>query len=268
MKTRMLSLGYVLNANLTNYDLKESYELVSAKDLKVIPQSELLNTGVDVGLMRLHIHDAPERRKWLGLREDKNYEILVVFAPTHIHTISKENNTKDVIKVKYGKYFNIEKDESAGGFTYKKMFANLIPKGALTFDVQLTEIDNNKVDPDGLEILLKDTGIGSVLDLAPINPISYIQLASNVINRIQEVFGSDKAGDDPLWNDTLVIEAKPTIPGSYKLREGFYAIVEGKDQFDFSKVFYHQNKLVDKWTHQELAANYLIFSIGKSIKNI
>ena len=263
MKTRMLSLGYVTNADLSTYSLNDTYEVVSAKEQEVKPQGELLQSGVDVGLMRLHIHNAPERRKWLGLREDKNYEILVVFSPTHVHSIS--NDKKDIIKVKYGKYFNIEKEESAGGFTYKKMFTHLIPKNSLTFDVQLTEIDNNTVDPDGLEILLKDTGIGTVLDLAPVNPISYLQLASNIVNKIQEVFGSDKAGDDPLWNDTLVIEAKPTIPGSYKLREGFYVIVEAKDQFDFSNVYYHQNKLVDKNTHQELKANYLIFSIGKSI---
>ncbi len=263
MKTRMLSLGYVLNAELSTYSLNETYDIVSAKEKDVKPQRELIQTGVDIGLMRLHIHNAPERRKWLGLREDKNYEIMVVFSPTHIHPITE--NKKEVIKVKYGKYFNIEKEQSAGGFTYKKMFTHLVPKNSLSFDVQLTEIDNNQVDPDGLEILLKDTGIGTVLDLSPVNPISYLQLASNIINKIQEVFGSDKAGDDPLWNDTLVIEANPTIPGSYKLREGFYTIVEDRDQFDFSRVKYHKNMLIDQATHQELKANYLIFSIGKSI---
>ena len=68
-----------------------------------------------------------------------------------------------------------------------------------------------------------------------------------------------------LWKDTLVLEAKPTIPGSYKLKEGFYVIVEDVAQTDFSKLAYVNNCLVIKGTSNELNKNYLVFSVGKSI---
>ena len=102
------------------------------------------------------------------------------------------------------------------------------------------------------------------MDLSPINPKAYIMLASNVVNKIQEVFGSDKAGDDPLWNDTLVMEPNPSLPGSYRLREGFYAIVEGQTQTMFNRIAYHNNRLIDKETKEEYGENYLVFSVGKN----
>lgn len=265
---RILSLGYVFSATLSEYSLDKQYLMVSAKNSNVIPDATLLDTGVDIGLMTLHIANAPERRQFLGLVEDRNYEIMVSFSPTHLHTVHEIQNgaaIKDVLKAKYAKFFNIDKEDSAGGFTYKKMFVKLIPKISLNIDVELTEIDNNKVDPNALESLLDNTSIGSVLDLSPVNPKDYIMLASNVINKVQEVFGSDKAGDDPLWNDTLVLEPKPTIPGSYRLREGFYAIIEDRKQIDFSKLSYKNNRIVDKDSGEEIDKNYLVFSVGKSL---
>ena len=267
-KARILSVGYVTTATLDKYDLNEHYDLISAKDNNVEPDGSLLESGVDIGLMTLHIADAPERRKFLGLLEDRNYEIMVSFSPVHLHTVHEIQggiSLKDVIKAKYARFFNIDKEDSAGGFTYKKMFVKLIPKGSLSIDVELTEIDNKLVDPNALESLLEDTGIGTALDLSPVNTKDYIMLASNVVHKVQEVFGSDKAGDDPLWNDTLVLEAKPTIPGSYRLKEGFYAIAEDTSQTDFSKLSYSNNRLLNKETKKELDKNYLVFSIGKSI---
>lgn len=69
MSKRVLDLGYVKEASLDNYDLKKPYSLISAKDTKIVPDPEMLKMGVDIGLMRLHIYQAPERRQWLGLRE-------------------------------------------------------------------------------------------------------------------------------------------------------------------------------------------------------
>ena len=268
-KPRILSLGYVTGASLSEYDLSKSYDLTSAKDNDVKPDSSLLKSGVDIGLMALHIDNAPERRKLLGLKADKSYEIMVSFSPLHLHTVQEIEGgaaIKDVLKAKYAKFFNIDKEDTAGGFTYKKMFVKLMPKGgSLSMDVELTEIDNNKVDPDALETLLNDTSIGTVLDLSPVNPKDYIMLASNVVNKVQEVFGSDKAGDDPLWSDTLVIEPRPSIPGSYRLREGFYAIVEGETQTDFSRIAYHNNRLIEKESKKEYGENYLVFSVGKNL---
>ncbi len=260
MPKRILNLGYVKGASLENYNLEEPYGLVSAKDTSVKPDPEMIKTGVDIGLMRLHIHNAPERRKLLGLLEDRNYEIMVTFAPVHLH------GQTEVMKIRYAKFFNIEKEDSAGGFTYKKMFQNLKFKRSLNLDVKLTEIDNKKVDPEPLEMLLNDTGIGTVLDLAPYNPKEYLMLASNIISKVQEIFGSDKAGDDPLWDDTLVLEPKPTIPGSYRLREGFYAIIEEYEGFDFSDIVYQHNALYKRGTNDEIETNYLVFAVGKSLE--
>jgi hypothetical protein len=267
-KTRILSLGYVTQASPENYDLKDKYDMISAKNSKVKPDPELLNTGIDIGLMTLHIDNAPERRKLLGIAKDKDYEIMVSFSPVHLHTVQEVQGgvvIKDVLKARYAKFFNIKKEDSAGGFTYKKMFVKLMPKGSLSLDVELTEIDNDKVDPSIIELLLEDTSIGTVLDLSPVNPKDYIMLATNVIGKIQDVFGSDKAGDDPLWNDTLVLEPKPTIPGAYRLCQGFYAIVEGTRQTDFGKIVYHNNRLIDKKDGSEIKNNYLVFSIGKNV---
>jgi len=261
MSKRILDLGYVKGASLDNYELEKPYDLVSAKSAAVAPDSEMLKTGVDIGLMRLHIYKAPERRQWLGLREDRNYEIMVAFSPIHLH--GKEQ--QEVMKVKYSKFFNIERDDSAGGFTYKKMFQNLKFKGSLSLDVSLTEIDNEKVDPEPLETLLNDTGIGTLLDLAPYNPKEYLMLASNIISKIQEVFGSEKAGDDPLWEDVLVLEPEPTVPGSYRLCDGFYAIIEKYDGFDFKNIVYQQNALYKRGTTDEIDTNYLVFAVGKSL---
>lgn len=253
---KILHLGYVKDAYASNYNLDEEYKIVSAKDSSIKPDHALLN-GIDIGLLRLHIHNAPERRKWLGLKEDKQYEIMVSMSVLHIYG-------DDVIKPTYSKFFNVDKENSAGGFTYKKMFENLKPKNSLNIDVKLVEIDNNKVDPDPLEELLKDTGIGSVLDLAPYNPKQYILLASNIINKIQEVFGSDKVGDDLLWDDILTLEAKPTIPGAYRLKEGFYVIIEDYNGFNFNDIIYKNNTLYKD--NEELKTNYMVFSIGKSIQ--
>lgn len=265
MSTRILSVGYVQDAKLSDYNLDTRYKVITAKDSRITADPTMLESGVDVGLLRLHIHNAPERRKWLGLLKDRSYEIMVTFSPLHLHAVQPGVPQKDVLKVKYSKFFNIDKDDSAGGFTYKKMFLNLKPKCCLSMGVELTEIDNKKVDPDGLELLLSDTSIGTVLDLAPVNPKDYIMLASNVIGKIQEVFGSDKAGDDPLWNETLALEANPTIPGCYRLCEGFYVIVEGAEQSDFSTMEYHRNGLFKQGTTDEIDTNYLVFSVGKSI---
>ena len=261
MTKQVLNLGYVKEASINNYELTKPYDLISAKDTNLVPDSEMLKTGVDIGLMRLHIHKAPERRQWLALREDRNYEIMVTFAPVHIHGAG----IGDVIKVKYLKFFNIEKEDSAGGFTYKKMFENLKFKGSLSLDISLVEIDNEKVDPEPLETLLNDTSIGTMLDLSPYNPKEYLMLASNIISKIQDVFGSDKAGDDPLWDDTLILEPKPTIPGSYRLKEGFYVILEGYNGFDFKNVIYQDNSLHRRGTSEEVHTNYLIFAVGKSL---
>ena len=257
---RILNVGYVKEASSDNYDLKKPYDLVSAKDTKLVPDPEMLKTGIDIGLMRLHIYKAPERRHWLGLREDRNYEIMVTFAPIHLHGTEQ----REVMKVRYSKFFNIEKDDSAGGFTYKKAFENLNFKGSLSLDVNLTEIDNDKVDPEPLEALLNDTGVGTLLDLAPYNPKAYLMLASNIVSKIQEIFGSEKAGDDPLWNDTLVLEPRPTIPGSYRLREGFYTIIEKHPGFNFKNIVYQKNALYKRGTTDEIDTNYLVFAIGKS----
>lgn len=267
-KSRILSVGYVTDANLSNYEPQKKYDLVSAKHHAVSPEPQLLESGIDIGLMTLHVSNAPERRKFLGLKADNVYEIMVAFSPVHLHSVSQIQggvDTKEVLKAKYAKFFKIEKQHSAGGFTYKKMFVNLKPKGCLSLDVQLTEIDNNKVDPNALEVLLEDTSIGSVLDLSPVNPKDYIMLASNLVNRVQEVFGSDKAGNDPLWNDTLVIESNPSIPGSYKLRTGFYAIVEGESQTVFNEIAYFNNKLINKKDRSQYKGNYLVFSVGKAL---
>lgn len=272
-KPRVLSVGYAKDACVSNYDLNRVYNIISAKDGEIEPKPELLTSGIDIGLMCLHISNAPERRKLLGLIEDKTYEIMVSFSPVHIHTqpeIQGGAENRQILKATYAKFFNIEKDSSAGGFTYKKMFVNLMPKRSLSLDVRLTEIDNRKVDPDALEVLLDDTSIGTVLDLSPINPKDYIMLASNVVNKIQEVFGSDNAVDDPLWDDTLVMEANPSIPGSYRLTDGIYAIVEGEEQTDFSKIAYYKNGLVQRQStngkscYKSYDANYLVFSVGAS----
>jgi len=260
MSKRVLDLGYVKEASSDNYDLKKPYSLISAKDTKIVPDPEMLKMGVDIGLMRLHIYQAPERRQWLGLREDRNYEIMVTLAPVHLYGTGQG----EVMKVKYSKFFNIEKEDSAGGFTYKKMFENLRFKASLSLDIDLTEIDNDKVDPEPLEALLNDTGVGTLLDLAPYNPKEYLMLASNIISKIQEVFGSDKAGDDPLWDDTLVLEPKPTVPGSYRLREGFYTIIEKYAGFNFKNIVYQNNTLYKRESTDEIDANYLIFALGKS----
>lgn len=261
MPRRSLNLGYVIGASLDNYDLEEPYDLVSAQDTDVKPDSEMSKTGVDIGLMRLHIFNAPERRKLLGLLPDRSYEIMVTFAPVHLHGTEH----REVMKVKYSKFFNIDKEDSAGGFTYKKMLQNLKFKGSLSLDVSLTEIDNTEIDPDPLEAFLNDTSIGTALDLAPYNAKEYIMLASNIISKIQEIFGSDKAADDPLWDDTLVLEPKPTIPGSYRLREGFYAIIEEYEGFDFKDIVYQHNALYKRGTSDELDTNYLVFAVGKSL---
>ncbi|WP_456477827.1 hypothetical protein [Geoglobus ahangari] len=263
MTKRILNLGYVRDASVDNYDPNEEYSLISAKDSSIRPDPGMAATGVDIGLMRLHIHNAPERRKFLGLLPDKSYEIMVTFSAVHIH--QRDDGGRDVLKVRYSKFFNIDKEDSAGGFTYKKMFQNLKFKRSLSLDVKLTEIDNKIVDPDPLESLLEDTGIGTVLDLAPYNPKEYILLASNIISKIQEVFGVDKAGDDPLWDDTLVLEPKPTIPGSYRLREGFYVIVEEYPGFDFGEIVYKNNALYQRGSEREIPTNYLVFPIGKSL---
>ena len=263
MTRRTLNLGYVMDASVDNYDPDEPYSLISAKDSRITPDPEMVATGVDIGLMRLHIHNAPERQRFLGLLPDRSYEIMVTFASVHLH--QRKDGGRDVMKVKYSKFFNIDKEDSAGGFTYKKMFQNLKFKRSLNLDVKLTEIDNNVVDPDPLEKLLEDTGIGTVLDLAPYNPKEYILLASNIISRIQEVFGSDKAGDDPMWDDTLVLEPKPTIPGSYRLCEGFYVIIEEYPGFDFGEMVYQNNALYLGGSEEEIPTNYLVFSVGKSI---
>jgi len=158
---------------VNNFDEQKSYKVISAKSTEIIPDSDILTKGIDMGLMRLHINNAPERRKWLGLREDRDYEIMVIFSPVHLHGTEQ----REVMKVKYSKFFNIEKENIASGFTYKKMFQNLMIKGSLSIDVNLTEIDNDKVDPEPLRTLLNDTGIGTALDLSPYNPKEYLILA-------------------------------------------------------------------------------------------
>lgn len=269
-KTRILSLGYAIGASIGNFDLSDNYELLSAKDNDVKADPSLLKSGIDIGLMTLHIETAPERRRLLGLKSDDRYEIMVSFSPVHMHTVNQiegGKKRKEILKAKYSKFFNINKEDAAGGFTYKKMFVKLLPKRSLSLDVQLTEIDNDKVDPNQLENLFNDTSIGSVLDLSPFNPKDYIMLASNIVGKIQDIFGSDKPGDDTLWNDTLVIEPKPTIPGSYRLCEGIYVIVEDEVQTDFSNIIYHNNRIVGKDNSKEIRKNYLVFSIGKSLED-
>ena len=63
-KPRILSLGYVTTASSSDYDLSATYDLISAKDSDVIPDPSLLQSGIDIGLMTLHIDNAPERRKF------------------------------------------------------------------------------------------------------------------------------------------------------------------------------------------------------------
>lgn len=259
---RILELWYVKDARLSEFDEGKEYEMISARSSSVIPEPDMLTTGVDVALYRLHINNAPERRKVLGLKKDDDYEIMVSLSPVILYGTSQQ----EVLKVTYGKLFNIPKEDSAPGFTYKKLFFNLKIKESLNFNVNLVEIDNDKVDPDPLRELLNDTGIGTVLDLSTYNPKQFIMLASNVITKIQDVFGSDKAGDDMLWDDVLSIEAKPTIPGSYRLREGFYAIVENTKNFPIKPedVVYKNNMLVSKTKSEEVSTNYLILGIGKT----
>lgn len=262
--SRILELWYVKDAALADFNENTAYDMMSARNTLIVPETEMLQTGVDIGLYRLHINDAPERRKLLGLKKDEDYEIMVSLSPVILY--GTEN--QEVLKVKYGKLFNIPKEDSAPGFTYKKMFYNLKIKESLNFDIKLVEIDNDKVDPDPLKELLNDTGIGTVLDLSPYNPKQYIMLASNIITKVQDVFGSDKVGDDTLWDDVLSIEAKPTIPGSYRLREGFYAIVENTKNFPVKPedVIYQNNILRYKNQDEEIQTNYLILGIGKNVE--
>lgn len=134
----------------------------------------------------------------------------------------------------------------------------------MSLDVNLTEINNDKINPEPLEALLNDTGVGTLLDLAPYNLKKYLMLASNIISKIQKVSGSEKAADDPLWDDTLVLEPKPTIPGSYRLHEGFYAIIDKYAGFDFKNIVYQNNALYKRETTDEIRTNYLIFAVSKS----
>lgn len=264
-KSRVLELWYVKDATLATFDVREKYSMLSAKDKLVTADETLIQSGVDIGLFRLHISNADERRKFLGLKKDDTYEIMVNFSPVHLHG----ENKKEVLKVSYGKFFNVDKNDSQEGFTYKKMFVGLNIKTSLSFDVKLTEIDNDKVDPDPLSQILNDTSIGKVLDLSPFNPKEYVELASNIINSIQNVFGSDKNGDDIIWDDTLVMEPKPTIPGAYKLRAGIYAIVEQQKgrSIAIDNVLFAENKLVNKVNSQEIDVNYLVFGVGKTIES-
>ncbi len=257
-KSRVLELCYVSNASIAEYSMDTKYPIISAKDKNVKADPDFLEKGIDIGLMKLHINNAPERRKLLGLVPDRDYEIIVKFSPVILHGTDQ----REVMKINYCKFFNIEKNDSGDGFTYKKMFSNLRIKNTLSFDVQLTEIDNNIVDPQPLSNLLNDTGIGTALDLSPVNPKQYLELASNIVGKIQDVFGKDKEGDDGLWKDTLNIEPAPTIPGSYKLREGFYIILESQD-IKINHLIYHNNKVVHSKTLQEIEANYLVFGVGK-----
>lgn len=260
---RILDLWYAKDVTLGSFELNQEYSMISAKDNQLVPDESLLTSGVDVGLFRLHISNATERRKLLGLKKDERYEIMVSFSPIHLHGTEK----REVLKVSYARFFNIDKGESGEGFTYKKMFLNLQLKDSLSFDVKLTEIDNDKVDPDPLSQILNDANIGKVLDLSPYNPKQYVELASNFVNSIQNIFGADKEGDDEMWNDTLSIEPKPTIPGSYKLRAGIYAIIEqqSKKSVKITNTVFYDNKLVDKNTKNEIGVNYLVFGIGAAI---
>lgn len=260
--SRIIDVWYVPDIDLSNYSLETEYDLVSARDKSVIADPTMLLSGIDIGLFRLHMSNAPERRKLLGLKKDDRYEIMVSLAPVILH--GTEN--PEPLKVHYGKLFDINKDDSAGGFTYKKIFYNLQMKESLNFDVKLVEIDNEKVDPEPLSQLLNDTGIGTLLDLSPYNPKQYLQLASNIVSKIQDVFGPDKEGDDTLWDDVLTLEPKPSIPSSYRLREGIYVILENTKTRPVhpSDLIYVDNALIYKNTREEVATNYLIMGIGKS----
>lgn len=265
-ESRILELWYVKDATLSQFSENESYSLISARNTSIDPEPIMLSSGIDIALSRLHIDNAPERRKLLGLKKDTDYEIMVSFEPLVL--VGTEN--QEPLKVRYGKMYNIAKEDAAPGFTYKKMFYNLKMKESLNFNVKLVEIDNEKVDPDPLRELLNDTGIGTVLDLSPYNPKQYLQLASNVVTKIQDVFGSDRAGDDNLWDDTLTMEAKPTIPGSYRLREGFYVIVENNRNMMLKPedMVYQNNLIKTAATNTEIKTNYLVFSVGKTISNM
>lgn len=266
--SRILSIGYVRAASPSNYDLQQAYRITSAKNTDIEPDPELLETGVDVGLMNLHIANAPERRELLGLKADDRYEIMVSITPEHLHSvgdIQSGSAPREELKAKYARFYTIDKGTSASGFTSKKMFTQLVPKKSLNMKVELTEIDNEKVDPNRLRTLLEDTSIGEVLDLSPVNPKSYITLASNVVDRIQATFGSDKAGDDELWDYSFSLEGGGSFAGSYRLRQGFYAIIEGRKQTEFDGLAYHENQIKTKQDNKEIDQNYLVFSIGKSV---
>ena len=88
--SRVLELWYVKDLLVDTYDSATEYHMVSAMDAKVKPEPELVKSGVDIGLFRLHIHNAEERRKVLGIVNDKNYEIMVSFSLVHVH--GKEKN--------------------------------------------------------------------------------------------------------------------------------------------------------------------------------
>jgi len=52
-----------------------------------------------------------------------------------------------------------------------------------------------------------------------------------------------------------VIEAKPSIPGSYRLREGFYTIIEQYANFDFSDIIYKNNALYNIFIDDDVLDN-------------
>ncbi len=261
-RSRVLELAYIKGPSINSYDENKSYSIISAKDSSIKPNEALIESGIDVGLFKLHMHNAPERRKILGLKRDQRYEVLISFTPA-----IQFGESKDKMDITYGKFFRITKNDNADGFSYKKMFKNLRFDEALEFDVALTEIDNNKVDPDPLEQLLNETSIGQLLDLAPYQPKTYLLLASQLIQNIQRIFGADKDGDDALWADRLSIEAAPTITGSYRLRTGIYAIIERpSDGLEYNKLVFNNNCIQFKNSGRELNSNYLVFGIGKSRK--
>jgi hypothetical protein len=261
MKNRQLEIGYIQGATLIDFNPNTTYKIISAKDAS-IQANKLLSDGSDIVLFRLHMHDADERRLYLGLVEDDQYEIMVTFSPKYLNETSQNGN------VKFSKLCEIPKGGQQPGFSANRMFTNLKFKKTLQFDIELTEVDNDKVDPDPLAAFLDKTAIKGGLDLAIPGAGEYLRLATSISDAIQTSFGRDKAGDDRLWNDTLSLESSPTVPGQYRLREGIYVIVEYWGPFmDWSKITYWNNVITDisdPNNHRQLLANHLVFGIGLS----
>jgi len=221
----------------------------------IVPQKPLKNRTLDVTLDRFHVQRYPGSSK---------HTIQINFSVEHLVNLTEKTSSDVLIKqdVLYG-YIIEAVDGQAAPLVGAAIFRGLRIQNELQMKIATIHLVD-RVEQRILEVLQSDVMKKGLTLISTVNPV-FSMISELIIGTTQMFLSREKNRAIHEVPIGLLINAADADP---KLREGSYLLVQADaDWFELNDYYWNRarGRVEHNELHEELAFNYMVFSLKKSL---